>query len=70
MSLWNDYEADSAFERDFPFGVPSDTWVTKTGVKIKLSDMTEKHIKNCMRMVGEDDDWYFVFLNELKRRKD
>jgi len=30
--------------------------------------MTEQHIKNCMRLVGEDDGWYGVFYKELKRR--
>nr|DAJ85311.1 MAG TPA: hypothetical protein [Caudoviricetes sp.]DAU56535.1 MAG TPA: hypothetical protein [Caudoviricetes sp.] len=30
--------------------------------------MTEQHIKNCMRLVGEDDGWYGVFCKELKRR--
>lgn len=68
MSLFSDYEAEYKFERDFPFGVPSDTWKTKDGRKIKLSKMTEQHIKNCMRLVGKDDGWYGVFYRELKRR--
>ena len=32
--------------------------------------MTGQHIKNCMRLVGEDDGWYDVFCKELKRRED
>ena len=68
MSLWNDYKWDAYFAKDFPFDVPCDTWVTKDGSKIKVQDMTEKHIRNCMRMVGEDDPWYGHFYNELKRR--
>lgn len=68
MSLFSDYEAEYEFERDFAFGVPSDTWKTKDGRKIKVSEMTEQHIKNCMRLVGEDDGWYGVFYKELKRR--
>jgi len=68
MSLYDDYRADIQFSRDFPFGMPSDTWTTKDGIKIKLADMTEKHIKNCMKLVGEDDDWYWKFEEELKRR--
>lgn len=70
MSLFSDYEAEYEFEKDFPFGVPSDTWKTKDGRKIKVSEMTEQHIKNCMRLVGEDDGWYGVFCKELKRRDD
>lgn len=45
MSLFSDYEAEYGFERDFPFGVPSSTWKTKDGRKIKVSQMTEQHIK-------------------------
>lgn len=68
MSLWADYEADAMFERDFPFGVPCDEWTTRDGKKIKLKDMTERHIRNCMRIVGEDDMWYGRFADELARR--
>lgn len=70
MSMWSDYEADAAFERDFPFGVPYDEWTTKDGRKIRLADMTESHIRNCMRIVGEDDAWYGRFKKELARRAD
>lgn len=69
MSLWDDYKADMQFEHDFPFGVPTDTWITKDGTKIKLTDMTEQHIKNCMNIVGEDDAWYDHFQKELDRRQ-
>lgn len=69
MSLWSDIEADYEFERAYPFGVAGDTWQTKDGRKIKVKDMTEQHIQNCMRVVGEDDGWYFVFQQELRRRK-
>ena len=68
MSLWDDYKADAQFARDFPFGVPCDTWVTKDGTEIQLPDMSEQHIRNCMKMVGKDDLWYSKFYKELKRR--
>lgn len=68
MSLWDDYEADAMFEWDFPFGVPCDEWTTRDGNKIRLKDMTERHIRNCMRIVGEDDMWYGRFAEELARR--
>ena len=67
MSLGDDYIADTQFEHDFPFGVPSDIWHSRHG-DIKVSEMSTMHIKNCMNMVGEDDGWYAVFQKELKRR--
>ena len=69
MSLFDDYEAEVAFARDYPFGVPCDVWKSKQG-EIRVADMTDEHIKNCMRIVGEDDAWYAYFANELKRRGD
>lgn len=69
MGLYSDMEADYAFERDYPFGMPCDEWKTSDGRKIKVKDMTNEHIKNCMRIVGEDDGWFYVFQTELKRRK-
>lgn len=67
MSLWNDYEADAAFENDFPFGLPNKHWHSKDG-DILVTDMTDSHIRNCMKMVGEDDEWYSYFQQELERR--
>ena len=67
MSLWDDYEADAAFARDFPFGVPCDTWESKSG-NIAVKDMSVAHIQNCMKIVGEDDPWFSYFQKELKRR--
>ena len=69
MSFGAEILADYAFERDFPFGMPSDVWTKRDGTKIKLTEMSESHIKNCMRIVGEDDPWYGEFYQELKRRK-
>lgn len=68
MSLWDDYEADAAFEHDFPFGVPCKYWMTKDGTRILVTEMTETHIRNCMQLVGEDDEWYWYFQRELERR--
>lgn len=68
MSLWDDYMADLQFEHDFPYGVDYNYWTTRDGIRIKLCDMSEEHIRNCMRMVGEDDDWYYKFEEELNRR--
>ena len=68
MSLWDDYEVEAQFARDFPFGVPGDIWRSRNG-EIRLSDMTDEHICNCMSIVGEDDAWYSKFQEELNRRK-
>ena len=54
---------------DFPHGVNNDEWRTKEGKILKVKDMTTAHIKNCMRMIGEKDDFYYVFENELKKRE-
>ena len=69
MSLWDDYKVDAQFAHDFPFGVPNEYWNGKDG-EILVTDMTDQHIRNCMRMVGENDDWYSYFQKELDRRKD
>lgn len=67
MSLGHEYEAEFEFEKDFPFGLPGDYWYSKSG-RIKVSDMTDSHIMNCMRIVGEDDPWYSHFKKELDKR--
>lgn len=69
MSLGSEYLDEYAFDRDFPFGMPSDEWTKRDGSKVKLADMTEAHIRNCMRIVGEDDPWCGRFFEELERRK-
>lgn len=53
----------------FPHDVPCGTWINKYGEQIRLCDMSERYIKNCMRFVGEDDPWYSYFNDELKRRE-
>ena len=67
MGLGSELLDDYAFERDYPFGLPNDYWNSKNG-KIALKNMTESHIRNCMRIVGEDDAWYGRFQKELNRR--
>ena len=67
MGLFDDYKAEAQFASDYPFGVPNKHWHSKSG-DILVSEMTEQHILNCMKMVGEDDAWYPYFLKELKRR--
>lgn len=69
MSYGRELLNDYAFEIDYPFGLPSNKWKTKDGRTILISDMSEAHIKNCMKIVGEDDAWYEIFTQELKRRK-
>lgn len=40
MSLWGDFEADTAFALDFPFGIPCDHWTMRDGTSIPLEEMT------------------------------
>ena len=68
MSLGSEYIADHEFERDYPFGLPNDYWYSRRG-KILLKDMSTGHILACMNLVGEDDAWYYKFLEELKKRQ-
>ena len=68
MSYGEEMMADYLFERDFPYGVPGKVWHSKIG-DIAVKDMSENHILNCMRIVGEDDEWYGRFLEELESRK-
>lgn len=68
MSLFDDYMIDCQFAADFPHGVPGKYWTTRDGTEIAVTEMTETHIRNCMRKIGEDDPWYAEFCKELKRR--
>ena len=68
MSLWSDYETDALFAQQFPHGVNNDEWRTKDGRVLKISEMSESHIRNCMRLIGQEDDFWYAFEAELKRR--
>lgn len=70
--MYDDIRADYAFEMDHPFGIPNKNnpvWTTRDGTKIPVREMTTAHIENCMRVVGEDCEWYGVFMAEIERRK-
>lgn len=60
---------DWQFESDYPLGLPGDTWRAGGLNVVKLSDMTESYIENCMNPVGCDDLWYQAFQRELERRR-
>ena len=66
MSLYSDY--DGYFEESYPFGIVGDVWHSHSG-DIRVSDMTNSHIRACMRIVGKDDAWYWRFQKELNRRE-
>lgn len=68
MSLWDDYKIDVMFSEQYPHGVNNDEWRCRDGRVIKLKDMTTDHIRNCMRIITENDDFWYVFEAELKRR--
>lgn len=52
----------------------SGLWQTKDGTVIRISDMTERHIRNCIAMISRnrDDDngylWIEQFEEELEKR--
>lgn len=71
MSIGSELLDDYAFELMHPFGCPSGAdplWPARSGA-INVSQMSDLHILNCMRIVGEDDAWYYVFEKELERRR-
>ena len=68
MSLWSDCAVDYLFAENFPHGVNNDEWRTKDGTVLRIQDMTSRHIRNCMRLIGQEDDFWYAFEAELKRR--
>ena len=70
MSLGSDYLAEYAFEWDYPHGINNDEWRDARGVVHKLKDMSESYIKNVMRFIGKDDDFWYACEAELNRRLD
>ena len=68
MGMFSDYEVDCLFERDFPYGVPCDEWECANGEKVLVDNMSTTHIIHCMKLVGEDDDWFPFFQNVLEKR--
>lgn len=68
MSMYNDCYVDIVFSQQFPHGVNNDEWRTKDGRVLNIKDMSSDHIRNCMRMIGEDDDFYYAFEAELRKR--
>ena len=69
-SLYSDYLADLQFEIDFPHGVNNDEWTTQDGRTLTITEMTTQHIRNCMKMIGTNDDFYYVLEVELNRRRE
>ena len=46
-------------------------WTTSNGTTINVSDMSNKHINNCIDMLkgkGLASKWIVIFEDELKRR--
>ena len=70
MSSGSDYLAEYAFEWDYPRGINNDEWRDARGVVHKLKDMSESYIKNVMRFIGKDDDFWYACEAELNRRLD
>lgn len=70
MSLYDDdSKVELYFSQQYPHGVNNDEWRTRDGKVLKVKDMSTEHIRNCMRMIGTQDDFYYVFEQELKNRR-
>ena len=69
MSMYEDFIADYAYEMNNPGGVAGDIWTTKNGTRVKVCEMSNDHIRNCMKRLGEECDWYDRFAAELEARK-
>ena len=67
MSMWEDYKADTQFERDYQFGIPGDVWHSRDGYAkcVVCGRTAKKYIKirlARMRMVDTSspllkNDW-------------
>lgn len=69
MDKFDELHINAQIGKDFPYGIPGEIWCTKEGKELYVTKMTEKHIKNCMHMVGSKDPWFAYFKMELERRK-
>ena len=69
-SMGEEWLADHQFEHDFPHGVNNDEWTTEDGRTLKITEMTSQHIRNCMKMIGQNDDFYYALEAELNRRRE
>lgn len=67
MGMFDYYKIEAQFEKDFPNGVPNEYWHSMNG-DVLVSEMTDQHIKNCMKFVGKYDPWYNYFQKELNKR--
>lgn len=72
MSLYSDYLNDYMYELEHPIGYPEQKiWVTKDNGHIKVSDMSIKHIMNCLRLIKDNlinEVWVSIFNEDLERR--
>lgn len=68
MSYADDLD-DYAFECMNPMGINGDEWKTKDGKKIKLSEMSDCHLKNCYLKFKDTPIIGDNFERELRRRK-
>lgn len=73
MSLWADYRDDyESFEASnpdsfLPGSGRNSLWPAKSG-DVRVCDMSDSHIINCMKIVGLAVEWYRLFEEELEIR--
>ena len=79
MSCFEDFMADHVADQDMQYmymeqEAKQGYWTTKSGETIHISDMTENHIRNCIKYIEKHDKedlylpWIYEFKEELKRR--
>ena len=74
MSLINRWSDSILSPENAPIvvmGDPSDEiWINRAGDEIRVGDMSDDYITNCLNFVrGKDDQWYSIFSAELVKRQ-
>ena len=79
MSLGREYETELAIEKwlariNIEYTAAKGLWMTSDARLIRVEDMTESHLLNCINMLKRTDEtdimipWIVRMENELKRR--
>lgn len=70
MIILNRWSDDIECPENYPIYVGNSSeeiWTTKSGAKIRVGDMTDKHIYNCLNFV-KNELWKAIFKEELNKR--
>lgn len=69
INRWSD-DIDSPNNEPIYYGNPSkEIWTTQEGTQVRVGDMTDQHLNNCLKMVeGKSKFWQQIFEAEIKKR--